>query len=382
MCPRGHNHPAMPISTKIEIESESLTSRLRARIEHEGPISFRDWMAAALYDERDGYYCRLAGVRQGRAGDYRTAPESSPLFAATFARYFSELFFELGAPSSWTIFEVGAGSGEFAHGVLTALQARHPSVFAATTYLIDEISNAARLRVADRLVDFADRVRFERLLEVSNPVGAGIVFSNELVDAFPVQRITMRAGRLREICVGVDQENFVWVECDPDKAAQDYCRRVGLQVAEGQIAEVNLDAEDFLARAAAALERGFMITVDYGAERDELLKSRHRHEGTLRAFRRHELIDDVLASPGEQDLTTTIDWSQIREAGARAGLETLRHERLDQFLLREGIIDELERLASKSTELDALRLRTSAREMIMPQGLAASFKVLVLKKGA
>jgi SAM-dependent MidA family methyltransferase len=370
----------MAISFDLEIKKHSLTSRLRARIEQQGPISFRDWMAVALYDEHDGYYCRAAGIRQGRAGDYRTAPESSPLFAATFARYFSQLFFELGAPSSWTIIEVGAGSGEFAHGVLTALQARHPGILAATTYLIDEISNAARLRIADRLTDFADRVRYKRLSEFSNPAGAGVVFSNELVDALPVQRITMRAGRLREICVGVDQENFVWVECDPDKAAQDYCERIGLQLAEGQIADVNLDAEDYLARAAATLERGFMITVDYGAERDELLKAPHRHEGTLRAFRRHELIDDVLASPGTQDLTTTIDWTQIREAGARAGLETLRHERLDQFLFREGIIDELEMVANKMTDLDALRLRTSAREMIMPHGLAAFFQVLVQKK--
>jgi SAM-dependent MidA family methyltransferase len=370
----------MPISTNIEVESESLTSRLRARIDHEGPISFRDWMAAALYDERDGYYCRAAGVRQGRAGDYRTAPETSPLFAATFARYFSQLFVELGAPSSLTIVEVGAGSGEFAQGVLTALQARHSQVFAATTYVIDEISAASRQRVADRLADFAERVRFERLSEVSQPAGAGIVFSNELVDAFPVHRVTMRAGRLREICVGVDPENFVWVECDPHHAAQDYCERIGLQLAEGQIAEINLDAENFLARAAAALARGFVITLDYGAARDELLNAAHRYQGTLRAFRRHELVDDILATPGRQDLTTTIDWNQIHEAGVRAGLETLRHERLDQFLLREGIIDELEMLASKTTDLDALRLRTSVREMIMPHGLAASFQVLVQKK--
>src|SRR5258708_3614300 len=143
MYPRGHNHPAMAISAEVD-GGNSLTSRLRARIELEGPMSFRDWMAAALYDERDGYYCRAADVRQGRAGDYRTAPESSPLFAATFARYFSRLFSELGAPSSWTIIEAGAAAGEFAHGVLTALQTHHPEVFAATNYVIDKISPDTR----------------------------------------------------------------------------------------------------------------------------------------------------------------------------------------------------------------------------------------------
>lgn len=370
----------MAISTDGEPPNDSLTERLRARIEREGPISFCDWMAAALYDERDGYYCRANPVRQGRAGDYRTAPESSPLFAATFARYFSQLFFQLGSPSSWTIFEAGAGSGEFAFGVLAALQERHPRVFAATNYVIDEVSADARLRAAARLSDFAERVRFAPLSEIRAPVEAGIVFSNELIDAFPVHRVTMSSGKLSELCVGVEQENFVWVECDPDQPLQDYCQRVGLHLTEGQIAEANLKAEDFIFTAASLFKRGLVITVDYGAERSELLNAPNRREGTLRAFRRHQLLSDFLARPGEQDLTTTIDWTQIREAGARAGLKACRYERLDQFLLREGLLDELETRAGRLSDPDAMRLRVSAREMIMPQALAASFQVLVQKK--
>src|SRR5438105_4159369 len=108
----------MARSADTENSIEPLAERLRARIRREGPISFCDWMRAALYDPIDGYYCQTDRIRQGRAGDYRTAPESSPLFAATFARYFTRLFSELGSPSSWTVFEAGAGSGEFAHGFL------------------------------------------------------------------------------------------------------------------------------------------------------------------------------------------------------------------------------------------------------------------------
>ena len=370
----------MQIPAKAENKNDSLSARLRLRIERDGPISFRDWMQAALYDERDGYYCRTGRMRQGRAGDYRTAPESSPLFAATFARYFSQLFSEIGSPSSWTIFEAGAGSSEFAGGVLNSLQTNHPHVFAATHYVIDEVSADARLLAAARLSDFAGRVTCERLSEVASQVETGIVFSNELVDALPVHRVTMRGGKLRELCVGADRDSFGWVECDPDERVQDYCRRVGLRLAEGQMAEVNLAAEDYLSRAAALLDRGFVITVDYGAERDELLNAPQRREGTLRAFHRHRLIDDVLANPGEQDLTTTIDWTQIKDAGARVGLETLRHERLDQFLLAEGLLDELEMRASKLSDSAALHLRISAREMIMPHTLAASFQVLVQQK--
>lgn len=372
----------MAISNDLETGNDSLSARLRERIERAGPISFRDWMQAALYDERDGYYCRPDRVRQGRAGDYRTAPESSPLFAATFARYFSSLFSELGSPPAWTIFEAGAGGGEFAHGVLNTLKGRYPEVFSATTYVIDEVSPATRGRAAERLSEFAERLTFQRLVEIDNPAFAGVVFSNELIDAFPVHRVIMRNGRLSELCVGLNQDDFVWVERDPVQRVAEYCRRVELRLSEGQIAEINLEAEEFISRAAELFDRGYLITVDYGAERNELLDSPDRFAGTLRAFHRHQLITNVLARPGEQDLTTTVDWTQIKEVGRRAGLRAVRLERLDQFLLSEGLLQRLsEMLAQTQDQVEALRLSTGAREMIMPHGLAASFQVLVQEKG-
>jgi SAM-dependent MidA family methyltransferase len=362
-----------------------LSERLRARIERDGPISFRDWMQAALYDEREGYYCRPDRIPQGKTGDYRTAPESSPLFAATFAWYFSklfaELFLEMGSPPVWTIFEAGAGGGEFAHGILKSLQSHYPEVFSATSYVIDEVSADARARSAVRVAEFSDRVTFRSLADVAEPAVVGVVFSNELIDAFPVQRVIMRNGRLRELYVGLDESNFIWVERDPDERVAEYCRRIDLRLAEGQIAEINLAAEEFISRAAELFAHGYLITVDYGAERSELLDSPDRFDGTLRAFHRHHLVDEVLARAGEQDLTTTVDWTQIKEAGRRAGLRAVRLERLDQFLLIEGLPQRLfEMVAETKDQAEALRLSTSARELIMPHGLAASFQVLVQTK--
>src|SRR6185295_12261942 len=107
----------------------TLADRLCDRIRRDGPISFHDWMQAALYDERNGYYCRPELVRQGRAGDYRTAPEISPLFAATFAQFFVKSYFDLGKPRQLIILEAGAGPGQFARGILTTLQSSAPQVF-------------------------------------------------------------------------------------------------------------------------------------------------------------------------------------------------------------------------------------------------------------
>ena len=354
---------------------------MRARIRREGPISFREWMQAALYDSREGYYCRSDLDRQGRTGDYRTAPETSPLFAATFVRYFAKLFTELDSPSSWTILEAGAGSGEFARGVLSGLKANYPDVFRATLYAIDEISPDCRTRVGLSLSEFSDRVEFLKVAEVAEPTANLIILSNELIDAFPVHRVSLRHGQLRELCVGLDETDFVWLECDPNERVVEYCQSHGLSLAENQIIEINLDAENFILQAASMIETGFLITVDYGAERSELLSDPHRHRGTLRAFRRHQMIDDVLAKPGEHDLTTTVDWTQIKEAGERVGLQTVRHESLNRFLLDEGLLEEITLLVSKhQNDAHSLHLTTSAREMIMPHGMAASFQVLVQKK--
>src|SRR5215210_7185650 len=125
-----------------------LAERLRALVRREGAISFRDWMNIALYDEREGYYFRRDLERWGRAGDYRTAPERSPLFSATFASYFAQLYEELDTPPAWTIFEAGAGAGHFAHGVLQTLRRDHPHIFSATRYVIDEPSADSRERAS------------------------------------------------------------------------------------------------------------------------------------------------------------------------------------------------------------------------------------------
>ncbi len=360
-----------------------LRERLLSRIRREGAISFRDWMAAALYDERAGYYSRSDLERWGRAGDYRTSPERSPLFAATFADYFAKKFEELNAPEEFTILEAGAGRGDFACAVLETLRREHEPVFARTRYVIDEVSADARERVSSALAKFSSRVEFRSLAQTKRPF-AGVIFSNELLDALPVHRVVVREGKLRELCVGASEDgNFVWVECDPSSADIisyfDWC---GVELEEGQAAEVNLEALAWIRRAASALDRGFVITVDYGAEAQELYLSPQRREGTLRAFHHHRFAADVLENPGEQDLTATINWTAVMKAGDEAGLKTLAFARQDRFLIDNGALERLERMAAESeSESEAFRLRASARELILPTGMAASFQVSVQRKG-
>jgi SAM-dependent MidA family methyltransferase len=362
----------------------SLASRLLLRIGREGPITFRDWMEAALYDPLEGYYQKPWRERWGRAGDYRTSPERSPLFAATFAGYFATLYEHLCAPDSWTIVEAGAGACHFARGVLEVFQRDYPKVFKATRYIIDEASEPARDAARVTLAPFAGQVEYRRLSDITSPFETCVVFSNELPDAFPVHRVMMLDGHLRELRVGADQGTgaFKWIFSEPsDARLHTYLEGAEINLNEGQVAEVNLAVEDWLAAVAGVIGRGYVITVDYGAEACELYSAPHRREGTLRAFSRHRLAANVLDHPGEQDLTTTVDWTNFKRAGLAHGLDTVSLEGQDQFLLRAGLLDQLERMTARDgSEAEAMILRTSVREMILPGGMASSFQVLVQKK--
>jgi SAM-dependent MidA family methyltransferase len=154
-----------------------------------------------------------------------------------------------------------------------------------------------------------------------------------------------------------------------------------VQLVEGQIAEVNLGVEDWLEQASEKLERGFLVTVDYGSEARELYSPGGHPSGTLRGFKQHQIVADVLSNPGEQDITSSVNWTHVMRSGAQLGLETVDFVRQDQFLLREGLLEELEqRVRDSADEAERLALRTSAREMIMPNGMAASFQLLAQRK--
>jgi len=324
-------------------------------------------------------------VRWGRIGDYRTSPERSPLFAATFARYFAKLYEELGAPPNWTILEAGAGAGHFARGVLNTLRRQFPNVYFATHYLIDESSNTQRERLRESVSEFADRVGFVRIDQIQTPIEAGIIFSNELMDAMPVHRVVMRDGKLREQCVGVNMaDEFVWIETQPTTdRLESHFTSLDALLSDGQTAEVNLAAADWLCLAASKLNRGYIITVDYGAESEELYNFESRRDGTLRAFAGHRFVDDVLANPGLQDITSTLNWTYLKQIAMQCGLKNVRLERQDRFLIQEGLLDQLSTMTEGAHQsADATILRTEARDMVLPHGMGASFQVLVQQRVA
>lgn len=339
-------------------------------------------MESALYDSEYGYYCAPGRKPWGREGDYRTSPDRSVLFAATLGRYFVGLHKQLGNPRSWTIVEAGAGSGDFASVVINALN--HSVGTNTFNYVIDDRGDVSRLLANENLQPFSQQLSFEALAKLA-PIDVGVIFANELLDAFPVHRVTMSQKKLCEFHVTLGPGgDFEWVigGLSTPRIAE-YFQRHGIELAEGHIAEVNLGVEDWLTTAARKLKRGYLVVVDYGAEAAELYQSDWRRNGTLRSFQKHQLMDDILAQPGERDLTTTIDWTAVRRTIKELGFELVLFERQDKFLLSSGFLEELEmRKAQTQSEAERARLGAEAREMILPSGMAASFQVMVCEKDA
>jgi SAM-dependent MidA family methyltransferase len=359
-----------------------LAERIKELIWREGAITFHDWMKLALYDPSGGYYQRSDRERWGRAGDYRTSPERSALFAATFARYFASLYDELGRPAEWTIVECGAGGGDFAAGVLDTFARQFPTISAATRYVIYDVSADALQRAQERLVEFGDQVRWASDCDQIT-VANGIVFSNELLDAFPVHRVVQTEQGLAEFYVSLDANGeFSWTTgALSTPRLSEFCQTYSVALRVRQTIEINLDIDDWFARLAGRLGNGFVITVDYGAEVRELYDPALRPDGTLRGFSRHSFVDDVLAQPGECDITASVNWTQVKIVGERLGLTVVDFSSQDKFLLEAGLLEELEyQLTVTESEAEKARLTTGAREMILPGGMASSFQVLVQRR--
>jgi SAM-dependent MidA family methyltransferase len=195
--------------------------------------------------------------------------------------------------------------------------------------------------------------------------------------------VILRDGRLREFYVtAAPGGDFQWtIDVPSTLRLAEYLEVGGIQLEEGQVTEINLEVEDWLRKVSAVLEAGYLVTVDYGANADDLYSQALRPHGSLRSFQRHQIVEDILARPGEQDLTTTVDWTYVKRITETLGFETVEFERQDKFLIAAGLLDQLELESGRTgSAAEKLRLSTAAREMILPDGMGAHFQVLVQKK--
>ncbi len=339
-----------------------LAERLRDRIRREGPISFADFMEAALYDPEAGYYSRGAAIGEG--GDFVTSPSVSPAFAATLARRFADDAEVLDGPLD--LVEVGAGEGRFLADFRTALERDHPAVATRTRLTAVERSPAARKKLSDLGFDVRGSAD-----EVPARSVNGWIFANELYDALPVARVRGAAGGLEELRVGTEADRFVWVAAPAPAGWMDRFARGGAALQPGQIAEVRLLAAGLHRRLARALARGRLVVFDYGHRTRTLFHPLARPAGTLAAHRGGRRGGDPLEDPGEGDLTAHVDWDELVAAGEAEGLESDGPIRQGRFLSEAGVFDFARDQAEK----------WRAYRLVDPAGMGDEISVLVQSRG-
>jgi SAM-dependent MidA family methyltransferase len=314
----------------------ALALEIRRQIESGGPMTFARFMEMALYAPGLGYYEQSGKI--GRDGDFFTSVSTGPLFGQLLAFQFAEWLDTECPGGKFQVVEAGAHDGRLAADILDWLARYRPDLISRLEYCVVESSAARRVWQEKTLRSWISNVKWvpgigdfgERRIN-------GIVFSNEFFDALPVHRLTWDAkgSRWREWRVIVAENVFAWHLDVPDARLEGSLPPVPPDLArvlpDGFIAEVSPVALDWWRIAGRALRQGKLLTIDYGFNAENWLRP-DRPQGTLRAFVRHRASADLLAQPGDQDLTAHVNFYALEEAGRAVGLGPGSLVRQSKFL--------------------------------------------------
>jgi len=362
--------------------SDHLSALLREEIASHGPMPFSRFMERCLYAPGLGYYS-AGKTKFGADGDFVTAPELGTLFARCVVRAFEPILASLGPEAD--VLEIGGGSGAFAEAALRALDAAGR---APRRFMILEPSADLRERQRERLqanlpADLAARVSW-----LDGPLETeweGVIFANEVIDALPTTRITAREGEIYEEHVVLDGEGrFMRSDRPADALVRGAVRHVerdlGRDFADGYRTEILPQLPYWMQAVAGTLRRGAMLFVDYGYTRGEFYLP-ERTDGTLRAFYRHRAHNDAFHLPGLQDLTASVDFTALAEAGNNAGFGVAAYLSQARFLIAAGLQDVFEDDYLRLTDEAArFRLSQEVKKLTLPDQMGERFQVMMFAR--
>jgi len=335
-------------------------------------------MEIALYDPDHGYYSASA-EQIGLGGDYYTGPDVHPVFGRMIARQILQMKEVIPHRGPFTILEMGAGKGLLCRDILAGLATIAPEEMDDFQYGVIERS-PAMVAKQKALVGFANGARpvawFSDLAAAAaeGPL-TGCVLSNELVDAFPVHRLIGTEAGPHEIYVDCREDRFVdSIDLPSAPELATYFEELNIRLAAGQRAEVNLESSRWIRDVGRALDRGFVVTIDYGYPAAELF-ARHRQKGSLLCYHRHTVNEDPYSRVGEQDITAHVDFTRLVRSGAESGLALTGFTNQLNFLMGLGIAQEMERFDPESPEI------LSVKRLLARESMGGVFKILIQHKG-
>lgn len=360
------------------------------RIKQSGAITFCDFMEMALYHPTLGYYCNEK-EKIGRKGDFYTSANIDSSFGLLLAKQCLEMYCELNnisltevnrQNSKLTIIELGAGTGQLALDIIFALHTEYQFPLDRLQYVICEISSVLKAKQEKMLAPFLQQVTWINYDQLSN-YPRSIILANEVIDAFPVHQIRWHNGELEELYIGLDSKNVelkkFWQKASNDKLT-DYLKTLKIELVEKQVIEVNLEAIRWLEQLSNALEKGFIIIIDYGDFSDHLYSPEHL-EGSLRCFFQHTLKTDFLENIGQQDITADVNFSALIYYGQKFGLKLVSFIRQADYLIKLGLLERLQKIIEEDpNSFQSLKTRLALKNFFIPGGISDHFRVLIQKK--
>ncbi len=370
-----------------EPENKGLRGAIFRLIAERGPIPFAEFMDWVLYHPTLGYYSSPK-EKIGQEGDYYTSLNIHPVFGNLIARQLHQMWGILGRPKPFTVAEMGAGKGFLSLDILSYCRSHWPSFYDALFYLLTEKSAVFEEQQRVLLKDFMNS---ENKVEWVTPSllgkGArpftGCLLSNELIDSFPVHRVQQTDGKLKEIYVGAQDDSLTEVFGPlSTPLLEAYLQDYGCPLQEGQRAEINLQALEWLEGVNRSLQRGFVLTLDYGFEAEKLYHPA-RPEGTLLCYFRHTTSSNPYHRLGVQDITAHVNFTALISKGESLGLQRVGFTEQYKFLAALGLLQDLKQLEKKSHQystLDFWKNHLAMRNFLIPGGMGTLFKVLAQSK--
>ncbi len=368
------------------IHEMKIREKIIERIKMQGPLTFETFMDMALYHPGLGYYSS-PGTTIGREGDFYTSPHLHSIFGAMIGKQLMEMWEIMGRPDDFMAVEIGAGIGYLSKDIFDYLQ-RHSGdksdLLKSLHYVIVEPYAHFKERQIETLGQIlknpphlAKISWVESLGELSEGI-TGCIFSNELLDAFPVHIVEMKET-LKEVFVAFDGKEFVEEKRSlSSEEIADYLDRFSVPLPQGYRTEINLRIKGWLEEISKVLSCGFLLTVDYGYSAREYY-SDERTTGTLLCYHRHLFNETPYRNIGEQDITAHLNFSSLREWGEDVALKTIGYCPQGTFLAASGIDEVITELYSDSP--DYLYEVSKIKGLIMPQGMGASHNFMIQYKG-
>jgi SAM-dependent MidA family methyltransferase len=371
----------------------AVDQEIRALIQKHGRITFAQFMQACLYSPHGGFYS-ARGTRIST--HFGTSPTSHPVFGALIARQLEQMWHLLGDPPVFHVIEVGSGDGALAQSIVQACWRMAPRLaqvlyYVAADYEPRWLSSPAHPFAWDNgtgdgmspsrrdALLGVQRVKTEGLRAFRKVVGC--ILCNELIDNFPVHRFAIQGGRVKEVFVKLAGGTLTEVLDEPSSPRiEERLTSLGLSLTEGYRGEVNLAMEDWTGQLAQALDRGFILTIDYGQLATDLY-SHQNHQGTLVCYHRHVVSRDPYQHIGHQDMTCQVDFTSLMRLGDRHGLATVGYALQRQFLTNLGFSSCLDALQTQGLSAARTALSRMAMMTLVDPEEYGDFKVLAQAKG-